>query len=153
MIGIENLHLTIKGKEILKGIDLHLQPGDIYGLLGPNGAGKSTTIFALLGLLARRSGRISVMGLDPAEKAAEIRRSVGVMPENAGFYDWMTASAYLRWYGCLYGESPTVGNLMMLLDKVGLGTESHRRIGTYSRGMKKRLAVARALISHPKLFT
>ena len=52
MISIENLHITIEGKEILKGIDLHLQPGDIYGLLGPNGAGKSTTIFALLGLRA-----------------------------------------------------------------------------------------------------
>ena len=96
MISIENLHIEIRGKEILKGSDLHLQPGDVYGLLGPNGAGKSTTIFALLGLRARDSGQISVLGLDPAKNALEIRSTVGVMPENAGFYEWMTASDYLK---------------------------------------------------------
>ena len=151
MISIDNLHLTIEGKEILKGIDLHLQPGDIYGLLGPNGAGKSTTIFALLGLRAHGSGRISVLGRDPGEHAAAIRSSVGVMPENAGFYEWMTAPAYLRWYGRLYGETQTDRDLMILLEKVGLGSQGHRLIGTYSRGMKQRLAVARALMPHPSL--
>ena len=151
MISIENLHLAIEGKEILKGIDLHLQPGDIYGLLGPNGAGKSTTIFALLGLRAHGSGRISVLGRDPGEHAAAIRSSVGVMPENAGFYEWMTAPAYLRWYGRLYGETQTDRDLGILLEKVGLGPEGHRPIGTYSRGMKQRLAVARALMPIPRL--
>ena len=151
MISIENLHLTIEGKEILKGIDLHLQPGDIYGLLGPNGAGKSTTIFALLGLRAHGSGPINVLGRDPGEHAAAIRSSVGVMPENAGFYEWMTAPAYLRWYGRLYGETQTQRDLGILLEKVGLGTQGHRLIGTYSRGMKQRLAVARALMQHPSL--
>lgn len=96
MINIENLRLTIEGKEILKGIDMHLRPGDIYGLLGPNGAGKFTTIFALLELRARESGRVSVLGRDPADDAVAIRRSVGVMPEKAGFYAWMTASDYLN---------------------------------------------------------
>jgi len=151
MISLENLHLTIEGKEILKGIDLHLQPGDIYGLLGPNGAGKSTTIFALLGLRAHASGRISVLGRDPGEHAAAIRGSVGVMPENAGFYEWMTAPVYLRWYGRLYGETQTQRDLDVLLEKVGLGAEVHRLIETYSRGMKQRLAVARALTPHPSL--
>ena len=151
MISIENLHLIIEGKEILKGIELNLQPGDIYGLLGPNGAGKSTTIFALLGLRPRGSGRISVLGHDPGKHAAAIRRSVGVMPENAGFYDWMTAPAYLRWYGRLYKKKPSDGDLLMLLEKVGLGSQSYCRIGTYSRGMQQRLAVARALIPQPRL--
>ena len=151
MISIENLHLTIEGKEILKGIDLHLRPGDIYGLLGPNGAGKSTTIFALLGLRAHGSGRISVLDRDPGEHVAAIRNSVGVMPENAGFYEWMTAPAYLRWYGRLYGATQTDRDLMILLEKAGLGTQGPRLIGTYSRGMKQRLAVARALMPHPSL--
>lgn len=151
MINIENLHLNIEAREILKGIQLHLQPGDVYGLLGPNGAGKSTTIFALLGLRARRSGRISVLGHDPGKHAAEIRCSVGVMPENSGFYDWMTAPAYLRWYGRLYNHLPADGELQMLLKKVGLDSENYHHIGTYSRGMKQRLAVARALIPQPKL--
>lgn len=151
MITVENLHLNIEGKEILKGIDLHLQPGDIYGLLGPNGTGKSTTIFSLLGLRAHGSGRISVLGRDPAEHAVAIRRSIGVMPENAGFYEWMTALAYLRWYGRLYDSPPADKDLRMLLAKVGLGDEAHYPIGTYSRGMKQRLAAARALMPNPKL--
>jgi ABC-2 type transport system ATP-binding protein len=151
MISIENLHLSIDGKEILRDVHLHLQPGDIYGLIGPNGAGKSTTIFALLGLRVRDNGQVNVLGRDPAEHAAEIRRTVGVMPERAGFYEWMTAPAYLRWYGRLYGETPTGRDVRMVLEKVGLGTEGRRPIGTYSRGMRQRLAVARALISHPRL--
>ncbi|MCB2146034.1 MAG: ABC transporter ATP-binding protein [Deltaproteobacteria bacterium] len=151
MISIENLHLGIERKEILKGIDLHLEPGDIYGLLGPNGAGKSTTIFALLGLRARESGQISVLGHDPKSHAAQIRGAVGVMPEHAGFYEWMTAPAYLRWYGSLYRQAQTEKDLRILLGKVGLGDECRCTIGTYSRGMKQRLAVARALVTHPKL--
>lgn len=151
MIDIENLRLSIEGKEILKGIDLHLVPGDTYGLLGPNGAGKSTTIFALLGLRAYGSGRVSVLGGDPAQHALSIRRSVGVMPEKAGFYDWMTAPDYLKWYGRLYDFSPTDEDVAKMLEKVGLGAVAHRPIGTYSRGMKQRLAVARALTPRPKL--
>ena len=151
MIDIENLRLNIEEKEILKGIDLHLRPGDIYGLLGPNGAGKSTTIFALLGLRAFESGRVSVLGDDPTEHAVSIRRYVGVMPEHAGFYDWMTASAYLKWYGRLYDSPPTDRGLESVLEKVGLGAEARSPIGTYSRGMQQRLAVARALTPHPKL--
>lgn len=151
MISIENLQLRIEGNKILKDINLHLRPGDIYGLLGPNGAGKSTTIFALLGLRQRSSGRIRVLDYDPADHALEIRRNVSVMPEHAGFYDWMTAAAYLRWYGSLYGQLPNDGDVRELLEKVGLGSVLHRPIETYSRGMKQRLAVARALVPHPKL--
>jgi ABC-2 type transport system ATP-binding protein len=151
MISIENLQLAIAGKEILKGIDLHLRLGDTYGLLGPNGAGKSTTIFAMLGLRSYKNGQVSVLGHDPMKQAVEIRRSIGVMPENAGFYDWMTAPAYLQWYGRLYSITQTERDLDTLLDKVGLGSENQRTIGTYSRGMKQRLAVARALISYPRL--
>jgi len=151
MIDIENLQLIIEGKEILKGIDMHLRPGDIYGLLGPNGAGKSTTIFALLGLRARESGRVSVLGGDPADDAVAIRRSVGVMPEKAGFYEWMTALDYLKWYSRFYDSKSTGRDQGTMLENVGLGKEAQRPIGTYSRGMKQRLAVARALISHPKL--
>lgn len=151
MIDIENLRLTIKGKEILKGIHLHLKPGDIYALLGPNGAGKSTTISALLGLLPRESGQVCVLNADPARDAVSIRGSVGVMPEKAGFYDWMTAIDYLTWYGRLYNVRPTALYLDRLMERVGLGLKAHRPIGTYSRGMKQRLAVARALLPEPKL--
>ncbi len=151
MINIENLRLTIEGKQILNGIDMHLGPGDIYGLLGPNGAGKSTTIFTLLGLRARENGRVTVLGGDPADDAVAIRRSVGVMPEKAGFYEWMTAPDYLKWYSRFYDSEPAGRDQGTMLERVGLGKEAHRPIGTYSRGMKQRLAVARALMSRPRL--
>ncbi len=151
MIDIDNLRLRIQGREILKGVDLHLRPGDIYGLLGPNGAGKTTTVFALLGLYAHQDGRLNVMGADPREDAVTIRRSVGVMPEKAGFYPWMTAHDYLKWYGRLFGLESTDRDLGALLEKVGLDNDGGRRVGTYSRGMKQRLAVARAMITHPRL--
>jgi ABC-2 type transport system ATP-binding protein len=151
MISIEHLQLQIEGKEILNNIDLHLQPGDIYGLLGPNGAGKSTTIFALLGLREYSNGRIRVLDHDPADHAIDIRLKIGVMPEQAGFYDWMTAPSYLRWYGRLYEQIPSSQEMEILLKKVGLDSEGYRLIGTYSRGMKQRLAIARALVPHPEL--
>jgi ABC-2 type transport system ATP-binding protein len=151
MISVENLHASINGQDILTGIDLHVQSGDIYGLLGPNGAGKTTTIFVLLGLHQRSGGQVSVMGKDPADQAVEIRRTVGVMPEDAGFYDWMTAAKYLRWYAWLYGQPPHDVELRTLLEKVGLGPVQDRPIGSYSRGMKQRLAVARALTPRPSV--
>ncbi len=147
MISIENLHLHIDGRVILEGIDLHLRPGDIYGLLGPSGAGKFTTIFALLGLRGRSSGQIRVLENDPADHAREIRWNVGVMPERTEFYDWMTAPAYLDWYGRLYGELPDERDVRKLLEKVGLGSMRYRSIATFSRGMKQRLAVARTLLT------
>lgn len=79
MITMENTRLGIDGKEVLNGIDLHLESGDIYGLLGPNGAGKSTTIYALLGLRPYSGGHVRILGGDPAENPIPIRRQVGVM--------------------------------------------------------------------------
>jgi ABC-2 type transport system ATP-binding protein len=151
MISVENLHARIDGQDILTGIDLHLQPSDIYGLLGPNGAGKTSTVFVLLGLHQRSGGQVSVMGKDPADQAVAIRRTLGVMPEDAGFYDWMTAANYLQWYAQLYGEALSDIDLCKVLERVGLGPVQDRPIGSYSRGMKQRLAVARALTPHPRL--
>lgn len=151
MICIDNMRLEIGGNEILKGINLHLKPGDIYGLLGPNGAGKSSTIFALLGLRQYSSGSIKVLGYDPVSDSTAIRRSVGVLPEKAGFYEWMSAKAYLKWYSQLYRQTSLDRDIEVLLEKVGLGNNVHRPIATYSRGMKQRLAIARALVASPQL--
>lgn len=151
MITMENIRLGIDGKDVLNGIDLHLEPGDIYGLLGPNGAGKSTTIYALLGLRPYSGGHVRILGGDPAEDPIPIRRQVGVMPEKAGFYEWMTAPDYLGWYASLYGAAPAAGELDALLGRVGLAAKKGQPIADYSRGMRQRLAVARALLPHPRL--
>jgi ABC-2 type transport system ATP-binding protein len=133
MIDVENLQLRIDGREILRGVRMHLEPGDIYGLLGPNGAGKSTTIFALLGLRRRSGGQVRVQGADPDDKGVEIRRTIGVMPESAGFYEWMTSEAYLQWYATLYGQPIDDKDLHGLLRTVGLAAVRNRPIGSYSR--------------------
>ncbi|MDA8403244.1 MAG: ABC transporter ATP-binding protein [Desulfobacteraceae bacterium] len=151
MIRIDKLFLNFNGKDILRAVDLHLQPGDIYGLLGPNGAGKTTTIFAMLGLKSRCGGQIAVLDRDPENHALDIRKVVGVMPENGGFYEWMTGISYLKWYSRLYGQECHNNHLCELLERVGLGSVARLCIKTYSRGMKQRLAVARALVTNPRL--
>ncbi len=151
MIQVDHLSAEIDGLPILKSVDLHLAPGEIYGLLGPNGAGKSTTISVLVGLRRASGGRVRVLGHDPGGHALEIRRGIGVMPERAGFYEWMTADDYLRWYAGLYGRALGDPERRTLFEKVGLSMVRDRLIGTYSRGMKQRLALARALMVRPKL--
>lgn len=151
MIRIDKLFLNIKGKDILRAVDLHLKPGDIYGLLGPNGAGKTTTIYTMIGLRSGYDGRITVLGHNPETDAQNIRKDVGVMPENGGFYDWMTGIAYLGWFSRLYGKEGHDKKLRSLMERVGLGSSMQISIGAYSRGMKQRLAVARALVTEPRL--
>lgn len=151
MIKAEQIGFDINGLHILENVSLHLEPGDIYGLLGPNGAGKSTTIFILLGLLLRDRGEVKVLGSDPAQNSGDIRQSVGVMPEKAGFYDWMTPRDYLQWFTELYAMPISECRLNDLLGDVGLGDSMGRPIGNFSRGMKQRLAVARVLATYPRL--
>lgn len=150
MIRMKNLGASINGREVLRDVRLNLEPGDIYGLLGPNGAGKSTTINILVGLLPREKGTVEVLGMDPVRDPAAIRQAVGVMPEKAEFYEWMNPREYLAWYGGLYGLRSST-QTVETLERVGLSDSMERPIGTFSRGMKQRLALARALTMLPRL--
>jgi ABC-2 type transport system ATP-binding protein len=151
LLDAEDLLLTIRGRPILKGVELHLETGEIYGLLGPNGAGKSTTISVLTGLRAAASGKLAVLGLDPWTQKKAVHARIGVLPEQSGFYDWMSAREYLHWFGCLYGRTLSAAELRAHLARVGLEEGDSGAIGTYSRGMKQRLGLARALINDPEL--
>ncbi len=137
--------------EVLHGVDLTLDAGEIYGLLGPNGAGKSTTMAVIAGLLPATSGRISVLGQDPLLDGNAVHARCGMLPEQSGFYDWMTATEYLGWFGRLYDDALDEDNLEARLAQVGLAPRPGQRIGTFSRGMKQRLGLARALINAPEL--
>jgi ABC-2 type transport system ATP-binding protein len=111
--------------------------------VGPNGAGKSTSIAVLLGLYAPDDGELRLFGESQADALA-LRQRIGVMPERAGFYDWMNANDYLAWYAGFYGAlQQRVSDLLTL---VGLGDSGVRPIGQFSRGMQQRLALARALV-------
>jgi ABC-2 type transport system ATP-binding protein len=151
IIDIDDLKLSRGGNPVLRDVRLHLDQGEIYGLLGPNGSGKTTTIAAALGLIPAESGRISVFGHDPAQHADAIRARVGVLPEQNGFYDWMDAEAYLRFFARLYGRELSAPAIAALLDRVGLAPRPRQAIATYSRGMRQRLGIARALVDEPDL--
>jgi len=149
LIKAEHLKLTLAGVEILSDVHLHIDKGQIYGLLGPNGAGKSTTIAVILGLYQADKGQLELFD-EPAEGARRnALRRIGVMPENAGFYLWMRAGEYLSWYAGLYGGLKQSAS--ELLREVGLHGVDSKPIGQFSRGMRQRLGLARALVHAPEL--
>jgi ABC-2 type transport system ATP-binding protein len=124
--------------------------GEILGLLGPNGAGKTTTIRLLTTILTPTGGTFTVAGV-PSTEPAEIRRRVGVLPESAGYPAQETGWEYLRYHGRLFGlDARTAGERAeRLLGEVGLADRARTRIASYSRGMRQRLGIARALVNEP----
>jgi ABC-2 type transport system ATP-binding protein len=135
------------------GLDLRVERGTFYGFLGPNGAGKSTTIKMLTGLLAPTGGvmRILDQDLSDREAAREIKRRVGVVPEQLGLFDNLTGREYLTFVGRMYRlPAPTVRERCReLLAMMGLADEEKKLTLEYSHGMKKKLALAAALIANP----
>lgn len=151
LIEIDKLSASLGSTVILHNVHLSLREGEIYGLLGPNGAGKSTTIAVALGLLKPDSGQVRVFGQNPRRAAHETYGSLGVLPEQNGFYDWMSAEEYLVFFSELHARHMEPNDLRDRLSSVGLAPRLRQPIGTYSRGMRQRLGLARALIANPKL--
>lgn len=151
LVEIRELKLNLGSHAVLRNVNLSLGKGQVYGLLGPNGAGKSTTISVVTGLRAPTAGSVSVLGLDPATDPIQLHRRIGVLAEQAGFYDWMSASDYLRWVAGLYRITLSQAEIASQLERVGLEGRSPASIATYSRGMRQRLGLARALINQPEL--
>ncbi|HEV7962941.1 MAG TPA: ABC transporter ATP-binding protein [Actinoplanes sp.] len=134
----------------VRGLTFSARQGEVVGLLGPNGAGKTTTIRLLTTILKPTSGHFSVAGI-PGSEPALIRRRVGVMPESAGYPGEQTGHSYLRYHARLFGRSRADATRVAerLLDEVGLSGRAGSRIATYSRGMRQRLGIARALVNDP----
>jgi ABC-2 type transport system ATP-binding protein len=136
----------------LESLDWTVQAGEVVGLLGPNGAGKTTAIRVLTTVLPATSGSFSVAGV-PHTSPTEIRRRIGVLPESAGYPDEQTGAEFLRYHAQLFGHSRETARTTAdtLLSEVGLTERSRSRIATYSRGMKQRLGIARALVNDPQV--
>ena len=134
-------------------LNLTVQPGEVFGFLGPNGAGKTTTLLMLLGLTAPSSGSALVLGHDPVSEPLAVKRHVGYLPENVGFYTDMTAKENLSYVARLNGmpENKVESQVEQTLDSVGLTRESEKLVGAYSRGMRQRLGIAELLVKEPKL--
>jgi ABC-2 type transport system ATP-binding protein len=136
----------------LEGLTLSLEAGEVLGVLGPNGAGKTTAIRVLTTIFAPSKGRFSIAGV-PHTRPSEIRRRVGVLPESAGYPARQTGEEYLRYFARLYGHSRASAGALAeeLLTQVRLFDRRHSLIAGYSRGMRQRLGIARALVNDPQV--
>lgn len=134
-------------------VTLTVEPGQILALLGQNGAGKTTTVRMLTSLLIPTHGRAQVNGFDVVAQAPQVRASVGVLTEQHGLYVRMTAMEYLNFFGKVYDIDPGIreARIKYYLDYFGLTEVALRRVGEYSKGMRQKLALARALIHEPPI--
>jgi ABC-2 type transport system ATP-binding protein len=134
------------------GLDLEVPAGIVLGFLGPNGAGKTTAIRMLTTVLAPSAGTFSVAGV-PHASPDEIRRRIGVLPESAGYPERQTGEEFLRYHARLFGQSRASARARAgsLLEEVGLAERGTTLVGGYSRGMRQRLGIARALVNDPEV--
>ena len=139
-----------RGVTAVENVSLGLEAGEATALVGHNGAGKTTLIKLLLGLIRPNDGSVRISGVDPAgHRGAQARRAIGFLPESVAFHDAMTGDELMAFYARLKGE-PRQRNAE-LLARVGIADAAHRRVATYSKGMRQRLGIAQALIGEPRL--
>jgi ABC-2 type transport system ATP-binding protein len=136
------------------GLTLTVPQGCFFGFLGPNGAGKTTTIRMLTGLAIPSSGSIEVLGMPLPEQAIDVRREIGLVPDDSLLFDHLTGFEYLQFIGRMYGLERAVAKqrAVELLELFELSDEPRKLAGEYSKGMRKRLAMGAALIHRPRLF-
>jgi ABC-2 type transport system ATP-binding protein len=149
-IRAEGLTKVYGGARAVDGIDVAIEKGEVCGFLGPNGAGKTTTIGMMVGLIEPTAGKCFIEGLEVARHPLEVKRAIGYLPEGVGFYHHMTATRNLRYLAKLYGMPDADARIKHLLEYVGLGGVD-KPVGAYSRGMKQRLGLARALLNDPQV--
>lgn len=153
-IEIRELVKTYSGFHAVDGLTVTVPQGCFFGFLGPNGAGKTTTIKMLMGLAKPDSGTMQVLGLPLPEKSFEVRKEIGLVPDDSLLFDYLNGSEYLEFVGRLYGLAKSLAKERgrELLELFQLSANSRKLIGEYSKGMRKRIAMAAALIHRPRLF-
>ncbi|MCD6142064.1 ABC transporter ATP-binding protein [Candidatus Bipolaricaulota bacterium] len=152
VVEAQGLGKRYNGFQAVHNLDLTIDEGEIFGLLGPNGSGKTTTILMLLGLTEPTSGSVSICGYDPVRNPIAVKRRVGYLPENVGFYDDLTARENLRFVARLNGmrDRDSAAKIDELISLVGLEDAADRPVRTFSRGMRQRLGIADVLIKDPE---
>jgi ABC-2 type transport system ATP-binding protein len=153
-ISVRSLRKMYGNKAAVDGLNLEVPRGCFFGFLGPNGAGKSTTIRMLTGLIPPTSGEIELLGMKMPDEEIEIKKRVGLVPDESLLFDRLTGAEFLEFVGRMYGLARTVareraGELMALFE---LDENRRKLIAEYSKGMRKRVAMAASLIHHPELF-
>jgi len=151
MIQTENLTKKFGDVTAVDGLNLEVKEGEVFGFLGPNGAGKTTTVRMLTSLIGPTAGKALVNGFEVGIQDSDIRRSVGVLTETPGMYDNLSAEYNLRIYAELYDVEDVDGQLEKYLRMLGLWERRGDSAGTFSKGMKQKLAIARALLHEPRI--
>jgi len=131
-------------------LNLEIKRGCVFGFLGPNGAGKSTTLYMMTGLVSPTSGKITIEGCDVSKGLWQIKHSIGIVFENPSFYEYLSAQQNLELISRLSNRKAK-GNIDEVLSLVNLTQEAERKVSSFSRGMRQRLAIAQALLSNPSL--
>jgi ABC-2 type transport system ATP-binding protein len=153
VIEVKNLQRSFGDQQALAGVTFAVQPGEVFGLLGPNGAGKTTSVRLLNGILPPSAGTAAVFGLDPTTQGEAVRRKTGVLTETPALYERLSARENLEFFGTLH-EIPQAqlnSRVDEMLEFFELTSRAKDKVETYSKGMKQRLALARALIHKPPL--
>ncbi len=137
----------------VNGLDLAVEKGEVFGLLGPNGSGKTTTILMLLGLTEPSGGSVKVLGYDPFRQPLEVKRHVGYLPDQVGFYDNLSARENLAYTARLAGieHADSAKRFDEALARVGLTAVADRRVNTFSHGMRQRLGLAELLVKQAEV--
>jgi ABC-2 type transport system ATP-binding protein len=153
-IEIRELRKVYGNKAAVDGLSLAVPRGCFFGFLGPNGAGKSTTIRMLTGLIPPTSGSIALLGLPMPEQEIEIKKRVGLVPDESLLFDRLTGAEFLEFVGRMYGLTRPVAmeRARELLELFELADQPRKLIAEYSKGMRKRVAMAASLIHRPELF-
>ncbi len=153
IISIHNLRKNYGEKQVLKGINLEIYPGQVIGYIGPNGAGKSTTVKVLTGLISDFEGEVLFEGKRIQEDVTAIKSQIGYVPENAEIYDVLTPLEYLDFIGKLYGmdEDQIATRAQKLLTAFGIGTNANQRMDTFSKGMRQKVLLISGIIHNPKI--
>jgi len=150
-IEVEGLRKTFGRREVLKGISFSLERGGFLSIFGPNGAGKTTTLRVLATLLTASAGSVRVAGHDVREDPMPVRRAIGFISHNPMLYPDLTAQENLRFYADMYGVEGREARITELLERLELSHRRHDVVHTFSKGMRQRLAIARAILHRPRL--
>jgi heme exporter protein A len=150
-IEVDGLRKTFGRREVLRGLTFGVERGGFLALFGPNGAGKTTTLRVLASLLSPGAGTVRVAGHDVRQEPMPVRRAVGLISHNPLLYPDLTAVENLRFYADMYGIEGREARIDELLDRLELSHRRYDLVRTFSRGMRQRLAIARAVLHRPRV--